>query len=187
MSAAATTTPYAEATRGRLAEVLAGTPHQLSTPRDGLPCVEVAREALREVLQRLRERGGFESATFVTGVDRHPAPAGSPRFEVLHQLRSLAHGDRVRVRTRLAEDDAWVPTCVDLWPGASFMERECQDLLGIRFEGHPDPRRLLMPEGYGHHPLRKDFPHVGIRPDRLYREWDAARRADWSPRGRAPA
>jgi len=76
-------------------------------------------------------------------------------------------------------DDPRVATCTDLWPGAGFSERECYDMFGVRFEGHPDLRRLLMPEGYGHHPLRKDFPHEGIEPDRLYREWDRERRKDW--------
>jgi len=69
-----------------------------------------------------------------------------------------------------------VASCTALWPGASYMERECYDMFGIRFEDHPDLKRLLMPDGYGHHPLRKDFPHKGIQPDRLYREWDRERR-----------
>ena len=73
-----------------------------------------------------------------------------------------------------------MPTCTDLFPGAAFMERECYDMFGVRFEGHAHLRRLLMPEAYGHHPLRKDFPHQGIEPDRLYREWDRERRAEWS-------
>ena len=81
------------------------------------------------------------------------------------------------MRTRLAEDDARVPTCTDLWPGAGYAERECYDMFGIEFDGNPDLRRLLMPEGYEHHPLRKDFPHQGIEPDRLYRAWDRERRA----------
>jgi NADH:ubiquinone oxidoreductase subunit C len=68
-----------------------------------------------------------------------------------------------------------VPTIVDLFPGAAYFERECYDMFGIWFDGHPSLRRLMMPEGYGHYPLRKDFPHQGIEPDRLYREWDAAR------------
>jgi NADH-quinone oxidoreductase subunit C len=98
---------------------------------------------------------------------------------VVYQLQSIEHADRVRIRTRLTTEDAKVPTCTDLWSGASFMERECWDLMGIDFEGHPDMRRLLMPDGYGHHPLRKEFPHQGIEPDRLYREWDTARRKEW--------
>jgi NADH-quinone oxidoreductase subunit C len=89
----------------------------------------------------------------------------------------VRHGDRVRVRTALQEGDARLPSCVDLWPGAAFAERECYDLFGIRFDGHPGLRRLMMPDDYGHHPLRKDFPHEGIEPDRLYRAWDAKRRA----------
>jgi NADH-quinone oxidoreductase subunit C len=141
-------------------------------PRDGMPTIEVARESLRDVLERLKTRAGFEQNTFVTAVDLYPR---EPRFEVVHQFLSFEHKDRARVRTLLRGDDAWVPTCTDLWPGASFAERECWDLFGIRFEGHPDLRRLMMPELYGHHPLRKDFPHQGIEPDRLYREWDAAR------------
>jgi NADH:ubiquinone oxidoreductase subunit C len=55
------------------------------------------------------------------------------------------------------------------------MERECWDMFGIQFDGHENLRRLLMPEAYGHHPLRKEFPHQGIEPDRLYREWNRER------------
>ena len=144
-----------------------------SASLNGMLCVEPARDAVRDVLERLKQRAGFESVTLVTGVDRDEAV---PRFEVIHQLRSLAHSDRVRVRTRLEENDARIATCVDLWSGAGFMERECYDMFGIVFEGHENLRRLLMPEEYGHHPLRKDFPHQGIEPDRLYREWDRKRR-----------
>jgi NADH-quinone oxidoreductase subunit C len=130
------------------------------------------------VLERLRQRAGFEANTLVTGVDLYPS---EPRFEVVYQFLSFAHNDRVRVRVLVTEEDAHVPTCTDLWPGASFSERECWDMFGIRFDGHPDLRRLLMPEAYGHHPLRKDFPHQGIEPDRLYREWDRERRRNWTP------
>ena len=104
-----------------------------------------------------------------------------PRFELVHQLWSLANNDRVRVHTRLAEG-ASAASCVALWPGAAYMERECFDMFGIAFAGHTGLKRLLMPDDYGHHPLRKDFPHQGIEPDRLYREWDRRRRAAWQPR-----
>ena len=153
----------------------------------GTACVEVGRDVLHDALTRLKERAGFETVTFVTAVDRlrelppGDSSAGRLRFEVVHQLHSVTHSDRVRVKTRLREDAASVPTCTDLWPGASFMERECFDMFGIRFDGHPDLRRLLMPEGYDHHPLLKDFPHHGIEPERLYREWDEGRRKAGGP------
>jgi NADH-quinone oxidoreductase subunit C len=86
---------------------------------------------------------------------------------------------RLRLSCAPAGDEPSLPTCTTLWPGAAFSERECFDMFGVRFEGHPDLRRLLMPQGYGHHPLRKDFPHQGLEPDRLYRAWDRERRVRW--------
>lgn len=159
----------------RIAQALAGLPTRCVPTGDGLPTLEVEREAARGVLEALR-RAGFEQSTLVTAVDHHPH---APRFEVVWQLRSYAHGERVRVKCRVSGDDARVPSCCDLWPGSNWSERECFDMFGIVFDGHPDLRRLLMPEGYQHHPLRKEFPHQGIEPDRLYREWDRARRERW--------
>jgi len=141
--------------------------------RDSIPCIEVAREDLKELCRTLRDECGFETVTFVTAVDRTPA---EPRFEVCHQLLSVRHGDRLRLRTRVTEADPAVPTVADLWPGAAYSERECYDMFGVRFDGHRGLKRLLMPDGYHHHPLRKEFPHRGIEPDRLYREWDRGRR-----------
>ncbi len=173
-----------EETLERIRTILAGLDIRLDQARDGMPCVEVERGTLHETLARLRDDAGFQSVTLVTGVDRLDPEATrtrEPRFEVVHQLHSLDHNDRVRVRTRVDSEDARVPTCTHLWPGAGYMERECFDMFGIVFEGNPNPTRLLMPEDYGHHPLRKDFPHQGIEPDRLYREWDRRRRAEWTP------
>ena len=160
-----------------IAAALAGLPSEPVEERDGTPCVQVDREHLRDALERLRGRAGFATVTFVTAVDHSPA---QPRFELVHQLLAVPSGARVRVLTPVPEERPGVPSCVDLWPGAAFFERECWDMFGIRFEGHENLRRLLMPEGYEHHPLRKDFPQEGIEPDRLYREWDAERRARWS-------
>ena len=140
--------------------------------RDGDPCVEVAREHALEVLGALRDEAGFEVACFVTAIDRSPA---DPRFEVHWGLLSVSHADRIRVRTRVGEADASVPSVVALWPGTAFAERECYDMFGIGFTGHAGLKRLLMPDEYTHHPLRKDFPHQGIEPDRLYREWERSR------------
>ncbi len=161
----------------RIRAALEGVEYSLLDVRDGVPCVETARGNLHALLQRLRARAGFEMMTFVTAVDHLEARTDIPRFEVNHQLFSIAHNDRVRIKTRVALEDPRVPSCTDLWPGASYMERECWDLFGIVFDGHPYLKRLLMPEEYVHHPLRKEFPHKGIEPDRLYREWDRKRRA----------
>ena len=167
-----------DATIARVNAALASSGVELAwfESRDGLPAAGVPLARLRDALQALRA-AGFETPTFVTAVDRF---GRTPRFEVCHQLYSLAHRDRIRLHTAVAEGES-VPTCIDLWPGAAFMERECFDLFGIPFAGHAGLKRLMMPEGYGYHPLRKDFPHQGIEPDRLYREWDRERRRHWHP------
>ncbi len=162
----------------RVRTTLEGLEFQEVETRDGTTCVEVAREELPKVLKRLRDKAGFTTVTFITGVDHLPS---EPRFEVSHQLLSVEHQDRVRIKTRVASDDPTVPSCVGIWPGAAFMERECFDLMGVVFEGHPGLKRLMMPETYEYHPLRKDFPQQGIDPDRHYREWDEGRRATWRP------
>ncbi len=161
----------------RIRAALEGVEYNLLDVRDGMPCVETARASLHVLLERLRDRAGFEMVTFITAIDHLEARASVPRFEVDHQLYSFVHNDRVRIKTRVDAEDPRVPSCTALWPGASYMERECWDLFGIVFEGHPHLKRLLMPEEYVHHPLRKEFPHKGIEPDRLYREWDRRRRS----------
>jgi NADH-quinone oxidoreductase subunit C len=163
-----------DATRARIDLALGGIAHAWLEARDGLAALSLARADLKAALMALKA-AGFESATFVTAVDRL---GRKPRFELVHQLASLAHNQRVRLHTPLAEGES-APTSTDLWPGAAYMERECYDMFGIVFEGHADLKRLLMPDEYGHHPLRKDFPHQGIEPDRLYRQWDRERRKDW--------
>jgi NADH-quinone oxidoreductase subunit C len=140
--------------------------------RDGMTTLSVERDRLRDVFTSLKESCGYETSTLVTAIDHHPR---TPRFELLWQFLSLTHNDRVRVSCRVPEEDAHVPTLVDLWPGAAYGERVTFDMFGIIFDGHENLRRLLMPQGYDHHPLRKDFPHHGIEPDRLYREWERAR------------
>jgi len=160
----------------RVLQALEGLEARALACADGTPTFELARERVRAALERLLRSAGFEQSTFVTAVDHYPS---EPRFEVVWQFRSYRHGDSVRLTCRVSSADAWVPSCCDLWPGANFSEREVWDMFGLRFEGHPDLRRLLMPEGYDHHPLRKDFPQQGIEPDRLYRQWDRERRQRW--------
>ena len=101
----------------RISGALDGLTVERVPSNDGSVVLIVERDALHDVLAALRDGAGFESATFVTGVDHFPA---EPRYEVVHQLASTRHNDRVRVRTRLAEDDARVPTFTDLWPGAGY-------------------------------------------------------------------
>jgi NADH-quinone oxidoreductase subunit C len=152
----------------------AGAPSSLveRASRDGEATFSVDPSEAHALLSTLKAACGFETVSFLTAVDRSPA---ADRFEVTWMLRSERHCDRVRVTTRVPEGAARVRSVTDLWPGAAFMERECYDMFGIDFEGHEDLKRLLMPEGYGHHPLRKEFPHHGIEPDRLYREWERSR------------
>jgi NADH-quinone oxidoreductase subunit C len=107
---------------------------------------------------------GFELCSDVCAVDylRHPArplPDGvdAERFEVVVNLLSLSAKRRARVRVQVPESDPVVPTLFDLYPGTEAMEREVFDLMGIRFAGHPDLTRILMPEDWEGHPLRKDY------------------------------
>ena len=95
----------------------------------------------------------------LTAVDFHPRV---PRFELVYILVSLEHRMRLRVKVALDAQDPHVRTVSDVWPAANWLEREVWDLFGIAFDGHPDPRRLLMPEDWDGYPLRKDYP-VQIR------------------------
>jgi len=139
-----------------------------------MPVVQVPREGLVQLLRDLKERpGGFHHCSMVTAVDRI---GEEPRFEVVYALYSVPQNRWLRVKTFCTEAEPEVPSATGVWPGANWLERECHDMFGIVFTGHPDLRRLLMPEGYAHHPLRKEFPRDGVEPDRLYREWDAGRK-----------
>jgi len=157
----------------RAQAALAGLEFKASTSREGTLVLEVAPDAAWEAIRRLKDSAGFDSNTFVTAIDHFPA---EPRFELAWQFLSSATAERVRVKARVGGSDPRVRTITDLFPGTAYSERECWDMFGIRFDGHVGLKRLLMPQAYEHHPLRKDFPHQGIEPDRLYREWDRARR-----------
>ena len=122
----------------------------------------VERARVRDVLKLCRDTAalGFDVLMDLTAVDysRFPGREDGPRFEVVYHLYSILHNHRVRVKVRVDEDDAVVPTAVPLWPIADWFEREVWDMFGIRFEGHPDLKRLLMYEEFVGHPLRKDYP-----------------------------
>ena len=130
--------------------------------RHGDHTVVVRRESLVEILRHCRDVStlAFDMLTDLTAVDylKFPGREDGPRFEVVYHLYSLAHNHRLRVKVRVEEDDAVVPTAVPLWPIANWLEREVWDMFGIRFDGHPDLRRLLLYEEFVGHPLRKDYP-----------------------------
>jgi NADH-quinone oxidoreductase subunit C len=122
----------------------------------------VTRGVLLEALRFCRddERLACDVLMDLSAVDylRYPGREDGPRFEVVYHLCSLRHNHRLRLKTRVEEDDAVVPSAVDLWPIADWLEREVWDMFGIRFQGHPDHRRLLLYEEFVGHPLRKDYP-----------------------------
>jgi len=157
----------------RIQAALPGVALEVRPALDRTPTVRVAMADVRKLVEALQARCGFESNTFVTAIDVYPR---EPRFEVSWQFISYEHNERVRVQATAPGDKPVAPTIVDLFPGAGYSERECFDMFGIAFEGHTGLKRLLMPEEYDHFPLRKDFPHQGIEPDRLFREWDRRRR-----------
>jgi len=122
----------------------------------------VERAALLAVLAHCRDDAAlaFDVLMDLTAVDylKFPGREDGPRFEVVYHLYSITHNHRLRLKVRVDEDDASVPSVVALWPIANWLEREVWDMFGVRFEGHPDLRRLLMYEEFVGHPLRKDYP-----------------------------
>ena len=119
----------------------------------------VKPESIRSVLSHLRGRGyGFMSS--VHGVDHYPH---EPRLGVVYELLDMANVDRITVKVRVSTEDPHVDSVTPEWPTADHQEREVYDMFGVIFDGHPDLRRILMPEDYEGHPQRRDFP-VGGEP-----------------------
>ena len=119
----------------------------------GQTVVRVAPDSWREFAQAARD-AGFEMAADVTAVDRARSAA---RFEVVANILSMEHRLRLRLITTAEREEPSVPSLVPVWPGVSYAEREVYDMFGIAFEGHPDLTRILMPDEWEGHPLRKDF------------------------------
>jgi NADH-quinone oxidoreductase subunit C len=124
---------------------------------DAQPTIFVAVEQLESVARALRDvpELSFAFLAELTAVDYWPR---EPRYEVVYLLVSIAHRLRLRMKVRLPNDAAHLATVSAIWPAANWLEREVWDLFGIVFDGHPDPRRLLMPDDWEGHPLRKDYP-----------------------------
>jgi NADH-quinone oxidoreductase subunit C len=119
--------------------------------------IYVSRDELPAVARVLREGPDhrFDFLAELTAVDFWPR---EPRFELVYVLVSIERRQRLRLKVRLPGDDSHVGTVSGIWPAANWLEREVWDLFGVVFDGHPDPRRLLMPEDWDGYPLRKDYP-----------------------------
>jgi NADH-quinone oxidoreductase subunit C len=149
------------------------------SPAVDMPTTYVDRASLIDVCAALRDNPALQFSFLVeiTAADYHPA---EPRFEVVYHFACLGEAfaqpsgaappRRLRLKVKVSGGDAWVPTLTTLWPAANWLEREVFDLFGITFTGHPDLRRILTPDDWTGHPLRRDYP-VQVRKDA----------AAWSP------
>jgi len=118
----------------------------------------IAPGKLVAVCRFLRDQQGFERLSGVTAIDRYPL---EPRFEVVYFVHSVAHNVRLKLKVALPGTDPAVASVTSVWEGANWYEREVFDLFGVRFEGHPNLKRLLLPDDWEGHPLRRDFPTHG--------------------------
>jgi NADH-quinone oxidoreductase subunit C len=116
----------------------------------------IPAEQIVNALTLLRDEHSFELLSVLTAVDYYPQT--SPRFHVIYQLNSLSQNLSLQLRVPLGADNPKVPTVTRVYAMANWRERELLDMFGIEVEGHPDPRRILMPEDTEGHPLRRDFP-----------------------------
>ena len=126
----------------------------------GETTIVVPRELLRVTAEHCRAHLQFNFLSDATSVDRFPV---EPRFELNYHLVSIPNKTKIRLRTRVSGGDPVVDSLVPVWPGAGWLEREIFDLMGIRFNGHPDLRRILLPDDWEGYPLRKDYPTEGFR------------------------
>ena len=120
--------------------------------------IEIAPDSVVPVIRYLHDQEQFNRLSTIFAVDRYPA---EPRFEVIYQLQSMDRNVRVRLKARLHGDKPEIDSVTSIYKGANWYERETFDLFGITFRNHPNLTRLLMPEGYVGHPLRRDFPIHG--------------------------
>jgi len=115
-------------------------------------------EKIADVCGFARRQLGFDYLVDISSVDNY---GEDPRWTVVYHLRRMANGQELRLKTDVSEEKSELPSVLPVWRTANWHEREIYDMMGIRFRGHPDLRRILMWEGYPYHPLRKDFPLAG--------------------------
>jgi NADH-quinone oxidoreductase subunit C len=119
----------------------------------------IVANGLREISKFCRDELSFDYLIDVTSIDNF---GEEPRFEIVYHLYSMSHAVHLRLKLKVPEDAGAVDTISDIWPTANWHEREIYDMMGIKFNGHPDLRRILMWDGYPFFPLRKDFPLEGL-------------------------
>ena len=118
----------------------------------------IAASDLRDIAKWCRDDLSFDYLLDITSIDNF---GEEPRFEIVYHLYSMPHAAHLRLKLKVSEDGGSLDTVSDIWPTADWHEREIYDMMGIRFRGHPDLRRIIMWEGYPYFPLRKDFPLAG--------------------------
>jgi NADH-quinone oxidoreductase subunit C len=154
---------------GSLEQVCAGLrerfPEHVSEPEElfGEVSLRVSRDHIAEVCTHLRDEASFELLADLSGVDFLGIAPSAERFLIAYHLLSLSLNVRLRLRVFLAEGDETVPSVTGVYPTAEWQEREAYDFFGIVFEGHPDLRRILMPDDWEGHPHRKDYPLGGTK------------------------
>jgi NADH-quinone oxidoreductase subunit C len=114
-----------------------------------------------DVLRSLKEQYGFDFLADLAGIDYLGYPNAADRYGIVYALTNTRTGDRLYIKTYVNDPDPELPSVVGLWRGADWMEREVYDMYGVRFNGHPDLRRILMPAEFVGYPLRKDYPLRG--------------------------
>ena len=142
-------------------DVIAAFPGLIASEFRGDTRVAVPVESLAAVLRMLMEKFGFDLLVDVTCVDYLHYRDAKDRFGLVYLLANTKNNRRITVRCFVNDPAPTVPSVVSLWEGANWLEREVWDMFGIRFSGHPDLRRILLPEEFTAHPLRKDYPLQG--------------------------
>ena len=135
---------------------------QSKTEFRGETTYTIGASDVREIAKFCRDELLLDYLIDITSIDNF---GEEPRFEIVYELYSMSHAIHLRLTLRISEDAGAVDTVSDIWPTANWHEREIYDLMGIKFKGHSDLRRILMWEGYPYFPLRKDFPLEGLPSD----------------------
>jgi NADH-quinone oxidoreductase subunit C len=132
---------------------------QSKTEFRGETTYTISATDLREIAKFCRDKLSFDYLLDITSIDNF---GEEPRFEIIYHLYSMPNAASLRLKLKRSEEPGAIETVSDIWPTANWHEREIYDMMGIKFDGHPDLRRILMWDGYPYFPLRKDFPLAGL-------------------------